>query len=156
MRSSLPRPVQALHALTRDYPALGRLVDDFLAGRGRDLPEWPPYVLMPMAGWYAIASHRLAGGGSIAREHGGEVSRLAAIGAWRYSQGIYRIAPELMQALLASPVEGTLPTQVLHHLRRGHWHGYWTGPRKGEAPQKFILHWIHPLIAGGNGNEHGK
>lgn len=39
------------------------------------------------------------------------------------------------------------------HLRRGHWHGYWTGPRKSEVPQKFILHWIPPQLIRGNGEE---
>lgn len=37
------------------------------------------------------------------------------------------------------------------HLRRGHWHGYWTGPRKSEVPQKFILHWIPPQLIRGSG-----
>ena len=36
------------------------------------------------------------------------------------------------------------------HLRRGHWHGYWTGPRNGEIPQKFILHWIPPQLIRGS------
>lgn len=313
-----PRPVQALHALTRDYPSLGAWVNEFFGGKGAEgLPDWPPYVLLPMAGWYAIASDRLAAGGKLLPSQGGEVSRLAAIGAWRYSQGIYRIAPELMTALLDSHPEGKIPTDVLHrlpewcvyietpgirwrdlplhgfwahlewdandaheelrllldsdggllpyplhlggdmgaaidgflaearkygvvpakedsriraesedlarllslvlylctdapeidgsrrpgssphrpqpkrikgvwrlfpangpcywdvgretgerlraaaaslpqeertlraHLRRGHWHGYWTGPRKGHDPQKFILHWLPPMIVGG-------
>lgn len=30
------------------------------------------------------------------------------------------------------------------HLRRGHWHGFWTGPRKGE--RKFIYHWIPAVV----------
>lgn len=37
---------------------------------------------------------------------------------------------------------------VRAHLRRGHWHGFWRGKR-GTSNQKFIYHWIHPLIAGG-------
>lgn len=30
------------------------------------------------------------------------------------------------------------------HVRRGHWHGYWTGPRKGQ--RTFILKWLHPML----------
>ncbi|MCD8491987.1 MAG: hypothetical protein LRY51_08830, partial [Geovibrio sp.] len=30
------------------------------------------------------------------------------------------------------------------HLRRAHWHGYWTGPRDGE--QSFILKWLPPVF----------
>lgn len=34
------------------------------------------------------------------------------------------------------------------HLRRGHWQGYWKGPRKAEV-RDFIFHWIPPMIVGG-------
>jgi hypothetical protein len=33
------------------------------------------------------------------------------------------------------------------HLRRGHWHGYWYGPRKGE--RSFGYRWLHPMVVGG-------
>ena len=32
------------------------------------------------------------------------------------------------------------------HIRRGHWHNYWTGPRQGE--RKLVLHWIPPTFIG--------
>jgi hypothetical protein len=34
------------------------------------------------------------------------------------------------------------------HVRRAHWHGFWTGPRDGE--REFILKWIPPTIVGAN------
>lgn len=34
------------------------------------------------------------------------------------------------------------------HVRRAHWHGYWTGPRTGE--RDFILKWIPPTLVGTN------
>jgi hypothetical protein len=34
------------------------------------------------------------------------------------------------------------------HVRRGHWHGVWTGSRSGT--QKFKYNWIPPLVAGGH------
>jgi len=33
------------------------------------------------------------------------------------------------------------------HIRRAHWHGYWTGPLKGT--RSFELKWIPPLFVGG-------
>lgn len=30
------------------------------------------------------------------------------------------------------------------HMRRGHWHHYWTGPRDGE--RKLILKWVAPTV----------
>lgn len=35
----------------------------------------------------------------------------------------------------------------LAHFRRGHWHGYWTGPRSSE--QDYILHWLAPIVVSG-------
>lgn len=32
------------------------------------------------------------------------------------------------------------------HVRRAHWHGYWTGPRTGQ--QDYILKWIPPTLIG--------
>lgn len=32
------------------------------------------------------------------------------------------------------------------HIRRAHWHGYWTGPRDGE--RKFVLKWLSPMLIG--------
>ncbi len=31
------------------------------------------------------------------------------------------------------------------HIRRGHWHGFWTGPRKGDN-RVFVLKWLHPML----------
>ena len=33
------------------------------------------------------------------------------------------------------------------HIRKAHWHGYWTGPRDGE--RNYIHHWIPPVIVSG-------
>lgn len=32
------------------------------------------------------------------------------------------------------------------HVRRAHWHSYWTGPRSAE--QKLALRWLHPVLVG--------
>jgi hypothetical protein len=33
------------------------------------------------------------------------------------------------------------------HLRRAHWHGFWTGPRDGE--RRFKYRWLSPIIVSG-------
>lgn len=39
---------------------------------------------------------------------------------------------------------------VRPHMRRGHWHGFWTGPRKEHRDQqRFILKWLPPLFVHG-------
>jgi hypothetical protein len=37
------------------------------------------------------------------------------------------------------------------HVRRAHWHGYWSGPRNGE--QRFTLRWMPPLLVRREGGE---
>lgn len=37
------------------------------------------------------------------------------------------------------------------HLRRAHWHHFWTGPRQGE--RKLILRWLPPIPVGVDENE---
>ncbi len=41
---------------------------------------------------------------------------------------------------------------VTPHIRRAHWHGFWTGPRKGPqaADQKFVLRWLPPIFVQGS------
>lgn len=48
--------------------------------------------------------------------------------------------------------ESSAPTgrSVRPHMRRGHWHGFWTGPRKeNRDQQKFVLKWLPPLFVHG-------
>jgi len=112
---STTRPTQLLHALTRDYPDLSRVVDQFWQGKGTALPDWPEWCFLPMAAWYAIASYRLQQQ-RLDINQAREVSRLAAIGSWRYTQGVYVIDPTLAAALLDTPITGNLPASVLYRL----------------------------------------
>lgn len=34
------------------------------------------------------------------------------------------------------------------HIRRGHWHHYWTGPRSDKESRIPILHWLPPMAVG--------
>lgn len=35
------------------------------------------------------------------------------------------------------------------HVRRAHWHHYWTGPRNQPDERKLVLRWVHPTLVGG-------
>ncbi len=43
--------------------------------------------------------------------------------------------------------ESGLKKGPVPHIRRAHWHGYWTGPRDNE--QKYILKWLPPAVVAG-------
>jgi hypothetical protein len=32
------------------------------------------------------------------------------------------------------------------HVRRAHWHTYWTGPRKDPQKRKPVLKWLSPIL----------
>jgi len=82
------RPQMHLIAAGRLYPKARRQADQFRADRGKGaLPAWPSWCHLPMAAWYAIVSE---GKGPLPLDRTGNVGRLAALGSWRVTQGIYR------------------------------------------------------------------
>ncbi len=36
------------------------------------------------------------------------------------------------------------------HLRKAHWHHYWTGPKSDPDQRKLVVRWIHPVFVGQN------
>ena len=85
------------------------------ADRGRGVPDWPSWCYLPLAAAYAIVSAD-AGVERLGLDRVGDVARLGALATWRVTQGIYRIDPALYVALIATPVDGELPCDVLYHL----------------------------------------
>lgn len=62
-----------------------------------------------------------------------------------------RLAPKIRLAREAER-KGTSGEHKSHaspraHMRRGHWHHYWTGPKDGE--RNLILKWTAPMLIGG-------
>lgn len=106
-------PLEVLHAYGRRYPDAWRQFDEFRARRD-ELGGWPDWCFCPMAGAYAIAS----GGGSrtVEIERGDHVGALAALAAWRPTQGVYRLHPRVFEDVWGSRIAGDLPVEVLEHL----------------------------------------
>lgn len=136
-----PRPLHHLITAGKLYPNAWKQVEDFRRSRGKDgLPEWPGWCFLPMSGWYAIVSAD-AGVSSLDLHLVADVARLAAVGTWRYSQGIYRFAPELFQSLIDTDISGDLPAEVFYRLPE--WCLYLETP--GLEWVGFPLHgfWVH-------------
>jgi hypothetical protein len=108
------RPQKHLIAAGRLYPNAWRQADQFRADRGKSgLPAWPSWCYLPMAAWYAIIS---GGRGPLPLDRIGDVGRLAALGSWRVTQGVYRFDQDLYEAVRGTPLEGDLPTAILYRL----------------------------------------
>lgn len=134
-------PVDHLHAASGLYPDAWRLIEQLRADRGRaGLPDWPAWCFLPMGGYYAIVSAdskidrlplRLIS----------DVARLAAIGTWRYSQGIYRFDDDARAALADTLLQGEMPVEVL--LRLPEWCVYIETPGMRWLDQPLAGFWSH-------------
>lgn len=112
------RLTKLLNILSSDYPKAWKLAEECRRDRGTDLPDWPEWCFLPMAGWYAAVCDEMQVP-KLSTTHMPEMSQLAALGAWRYTQSIYRINPELFNALIETVPKGALPAELL--LRMPEW-----------------------------------
>jgi hypothetical protein len=98
-------------------------------GRSPSL-DWPDWCFLPIAG--ALAAVATDAGvdvshlGRLYPERVADAARLAALGAWRMSQGIYRFDPTIYEAVRTTPVAGDLPSELL--LRLPEWCVYLETP----------------------------
>lgn len=131
-------PSEHLKGAAHMYPQAWKQVDVFRAGRGKDLPRWPAWCFMPMAAWLAIASE---GAPCPSFSAATDAAKLAAIGTWRYTQGIYRFDPDTLSALVDSPLNGQIPTEVLYRLPE--WCLYIETPGLTWLGQSMGGFWVH-------------
>ena len=110
-----PRPLRHLNDLATRYPGAWSACEDFRSARGRDLPDWPPYVYVPVAAAYAVVSDgKRIGLDDLARVR--DVAALGALAAWRMTKGVYRFDPDILGALWDTPLTGDLPSELLTRL----------------------------------------
>lgn len=110
------RPREHLITAGKLYSQAWSRSDEFRADRGRNgLPDWPQWCYLPMSAWYAIVSAD-AGVDRLGADRIHDVARLAAIGSWRVTQGIYRFDPALYAAVVDTPITGDIPCDILYRL----------------------------------------
>ena len=133
-------PLSHLKAVLQRYPATPTGVNHVRAGRGTALTDWPEWCFLPMAAWSTIVSaeHRMP---VLPFHHVSDVGRRAALGTWRYSQGVYQVDQEVFDALIASPLSGTIPSDVLYRLPE--WCVYVETPALSWAGDHLYGFWAH-------------
>lgn len=58
-----------------------------------------------------------------------------------------RVGPALAKTICAGQkLSGFAEQTKRPHVRRAHWHHYWTGPREGE--RSLVVRWVHPVLVG--------
>ncbi|WP_045860289.1 AcrVA2 family anti-CRISPR protein [Teredinibacter purpureus] len=131
-----PRPLNHLNAAAKLYPNAWKQIETFRSSKGRDLPDWPNWCFLPFAAWYAIVSE----GGNMPAHLLPDVSRLAALGTWRYSQGVYTFNEHALAAIAETIPSGDMPCDVLHRLPE--WCLYIETPQK-----KWLGDTLHGFFA---------
>lgn len=117
----LINPKNHLNYYSRVYRDAWRQVDQFRQGRGKDLPFWPEWCFLPLAGAFAIVSTEAESQGIDITIPSGrllinDVGIISALAAWRVTQGVYRFDPDIFQAVIDTPINGDLPHDVLFNL----------------------------------------
>jgi hypothetical protein len=96
------------------------MVEEMRLDRGKTLPDWPDWCFLPMAAWYTIVSQdnydRLDAGLRLPPDLIPDVGSLAALGTWRYSQGIYRLDPDFADAINSTTLNGDIPADVIYRM----------------------------------------
>ncbi|RTB44094.1 AcrVA2 family anti-CRISPR protein [Pseudomonas aeruginosa] len=110
------RARRLMESVTGQYPEAWRRFEEFRRDRGKDLPDWPDWCYMPIAGGHAIASQGMS---HVPLGRTAHPAILTGLASWRMTQGIFRFDDTLRTALVDTPLSGNLPTQHLLHLP--HW-----------------------------------
>lgn len=145
------RPRDHLAAAGRTYPQAWSDIEQMRTTlRGVSVPDWPAWCYIPIAGAQAavandagIEVNRLA---SLYPARIADAARLAALAAWRMTQGIYRFDPALYDAVRGTPVSGDIPHEVLFRLPE--WCVYLETPgmRLGDDPMHgAFVHLEHDI-----------
>lgn len=111
-----PQPIQHLKRYLATYPQAARISAEFRARKGTDLPDWPAWCFLPLAGAANIIMLEAERQGVPLNTAMMGVGNLGAMLAWRQTQGIYRIDPALYDALWTTPLDGNIPVEVLYRM----------------------------------------
>jgi hypothetical protein len=106
------RPQLILTDFNRKYPKCWQQIDIFIADKGKDLPDWPDWCLVPIAATYAIVTAKTTN----YHEMGPDMATMQALAGWRLTQGVYRFSPELYRSLCATALDEKLPIDLLYHM----------------------------------------
>lgn len=132
-------PQQHLSRLTARFPSLSGTVNKALRMRAEgQFPDWPKQCFIPTSVLTLMLQEE---GGHDLMTLFVDAPIINALTTWRYSQGIYRFYPDVLQALAETDVSGDLPSEVLTRLPD--WCVYVETPGftyKGEGVEGFFAY----------------
>jgi hypothetical protein len=108
------RPLQMLTDYGQKYPQAWKLAE-MMRRDASELGDWPAWCYLPMSGWYSIISYQLQKD-RLDLKSVADLPILSAVGAWRYTQGIYRFDQALFDALSRTTIDRLIPVEVLYRM----------------------------------------
>jgi hypothetical protein len=102
-----------INGISKRYPDAWRMADVIRADPDRR--TWPDWCYLPLARWWDIARQHWDDP-TPTTERVVDLARLATLGAWRTTQGVYRFDPDLYAALIETPLTGDLADDLLFRL----------------------------------------
>lgn len=135
---SIHRSTQHLNALSKEFPGVWQKVGEIAGRRPKDDHRWPDWCFIPFGRWAEIVGSTVSL--RLINHWGFITSRLAAIGTWRYTQGIYRFDSEVHEALIRTSIDKEMPSEVF--LRLPEWSVYIESPG-----QQFVGRVVHGFWA---------
>lgn len=141
-------PIDCLNAVMRKHPDAGKQIYRHRMERGTYRPRWPSWCFLPSTAWGDItdATPGQARGGA-------DTMQLAALGTWRYSQGIYRPDPDFSRALAECDISDALPADVFQRLPE--WCVYVETPEMTWCGDRVLGFWAH-LDYRGDDSQYGE
>lgn len=128
------RLIDYLALYGRAYPGVWPMAEKLRANQADIGVKIAPWCYLPVSAWLAVVEGRH---GEMTPQNAPalitDATALAALAAWRYTQGVYRFNPAVYSALLQTPPAGDLPCDVL--LRLPEWCVYVETP--GGIPGAF-------------------
>jgi hypothetical protein len=139
------RQLQLLYQSLKPYPMLNKHLNRYIGLKHAGKLAWPDWCLLPMGGWYAIVSEahsdQLDDKNALPLALIPEIGRLAAMGTWRYSQGIYTFDKDFYQTLISTPLTKELPADVFYRLPE--WCLYIVTPEQTWLNNPLHGFWVH-------------
>ncbi len=133
-------PTVHLHKINKKYPGAWKQLAVMRKDKGVDLPDWPAWCFLPMSGWYAIVSAKYSVQ-QLSIDQIPDLAHIAALGTWRYSQGIYQFDSDAAKALADTVTHGELPIDVI--MRLPEWCVYIDTPNRRWASENLHGFWAH-------------
>lgn len=109
-------PLDILQRFSRGHKDQWRRIDELRETRDPDHADWPwpAHIFLPQA--YSMRLVQPASGTDNLAEWAHETTMLCGLAGWRTTMGIYRFDPDLYEALIKTPIGGTLPVDLLLRL----------------------------------------